>query len=251
MLKLLPDSTKHSTSHCSDDSKFSSGASEFNYSSLPPSVQKFLRGQASRIRQYATKSIIQIGKDLIGAKHYLAHGAFLRWVEDEVGMPARTAQAYMRVAAWASSNSMAAALLPPTALHVLSSPGVPPELVTDILNKVEAGEHISLPALRAQIKALRKPNVSQKPSIDEVNKNSRSLHVTPNSTATTDKILTVVQILARALPAADFALVRDIITTKSVLEDPNLPEILAWAFVSEAVASASNEPRYTREPTAT
>jgi hypothetical protein len=41
----------------------------------------------------------------IAAKHYLSHGSFLRWVETEAGLPARTAQAYMQVAHWASGKN--------------------------------------------------------------------------------------------------------------------------------------------------
>ena len=130
---------------------------KFNYNLLEPSVAKFLIGQVSRIRQYATKSIIQIGKDLNGAKHYLSHGDFLRWVEVEVGIPARTAQAYMRVAAWASSKRAAVSLLAPTALYALSSPGVPPEFAEDVVRRVEAGERIQLTRLREQVKVFRKP----------------------------------------------------------------------------------------------
>src|SRR5436305_1571476 len=77
----------------------------FDYSSLPPSVARFLRGQADRIRQHCASSIIQIGKALLEAKHHLSHGAFLPWVECEVGIPARTAQVYMRSANWAAGKS--------------------------------------------------------------------------------------------------------------------------------------------------
>jgi hypothetical protein len=65
------------------------GGSNSIYFLVSPSVANFLRGQADRIRQYTRKSIIQIGKDLVAAKRYLSHGAFLRWVESEVGIPVR------------------------------------------------------------------------------------------------------------------------------------------------------------------
>jgi hypothetical protein len=60
----------------------------FDYRALSSSVSKFLRGQADRIRRTMGASIINLGKDLIAAKRYLSHGAFLRWVEGEVGIPA-------------------------------------------------------------------------------------------------------------------------------------------------------------------
>jgi hypothetical protein len=214
--------------------------SEFDYSSLPPSVANFLKGQAVRIQRYGAKAIIQIGKDLAGAKHYLSHGAFLRWVEDEVGIPARTAQAYMRVANWASSKSATVARLPPTALYALSSPGVPSEFVEGVLGRVEAGERVQLPALRAQIKALRegsaqKINNTSREASDELSDDIQCAHCAEVATA---MISHAIGILARALTAADFAKVRHIITSKPVLGDPDLPRILERAFGSyEAMVS--------------
>jgi hypothetical protein len=84
--------------------------SEFDYASVTIPVAKFLKGQATRIRQYAGKAIVQIGGDLVSAKHYLSHGQFLRWVENEVGIPPRTAQAYMQAAQWAADHRAMAAV---------------------------------------------------------------------------------------------------------------------------------------------
>src|ERR1700694_3470263 len=70
----------------------------FDYCSVAPPLASFLKGQAERIRRQCATSIIQIGKALFEAKRHLSHGAFLRWVEWEVCMPVRTAQACMRVA---------------------------------------------------------------------------------------------------------------------------------------------------------
>jgi hypothetical protein len=218
---------------------------EFDYSSLQPPVAKFLRGQAVRIRQYCAKSIIQIGKDLAGAKRYLSHGEFLRWVENEVGISARTAQAYMRVSIWASSKSATIALLPPTALHVLSSSGVPPEFVEGVLRRVEAGERIHLPSLRAQINSLREAPTQLGESAPAEDPNGRSddaqdaLYIAD----TAAMISNAVRILARALTSADFTQVRSIITSKPVLDDPNLPRILESAFESyELTLGEPNHP---------
>jgi hypothetical protein len=240
VLKTRSESASRITQHPQD-------ASEFDYGSLPPAVEKFLRGQASRIRQYINKSVIQIGKDLVGAKHYLSHGEFLRWVEDEVGIPARTAQSYMRVANWASSQSATVALLPPTALYALSSPGVPKEFVNGVLKKVEAGERIPLSSLRAKIRALREttdpkndgaPGEEPDGPLDDV----LDAHCVSETTA---MISNAVQILARALPAGDFVQVRNIVTSKAVLDDPNLPRILEQAFESYKLpASDLHGPRY-------
>lgn len=199
---------------------------EFDYRPLPSSVTKFLRGQATRIRQYGSKSIVQIGKDLAGAKHYLSHGEFLRWVEREVGLPARTAQAYMRVAHWASSKGAIVALLPPTALYALSSPGVPTEIIEDVLKRAERGESIGLPALRAQLRNLRKITKVSNFSEPEGQEILEPTH----HHMTFPMISKAVGILARSLTAGDFARVREIMTSEKVLDDPNLGETLRQAF---------------------
>jgi hypothetical protein len=214
------------------------GTSNFDYGSLEPSVSSFLRGQATRIRQYSTKSIIQIGKDLLSAKHYLSHGEFLRWVESEVGLPPRTAQAYMRVASWALPKSVTVALLPPTALYALASSGVPPEFVEEVLRRVEDGERIQLPSLRAEIKALRATSSrSDGCSVgrEEANLSGNFLHTHADLTAESAALISkAVEILVRALPACDFNQVREIITSKQILEDPNLPRLIVRAFYEDA-----------------
>jgi len=222
------------TLHAIEPATGEADKSQFDYSSLPPAVSRFLRGQANRIRQYCAKSIIQIGKDLVGAKHYLSHGEFLRWVEDEVGIPARTAQAYMRVANWASSKSATVALLPPTALYALSSSGVPAEFVTGVLKRVEDGEPIRLSSLRAQIKALREtvPQQNGGSAVGKIVDQPDSVLSVSCTVETEALISNAVMILARALTADDFAQVREIITSKPVLHDPNLPALLERAFES-------------------
>jgi hypothetical protein len=65
---------------------------------------------AYRIRRGYSGAIVQIGKSLLQAKHYLSHRLFVRWVEDEVGLPARTAQAHMQAARWLQAKSATVAL---------------------------------------------------------------------------------------------------------------------------------------------
>src|SRR6185295_2783239 len=124
---------------------------KFDYDCLPSSVAKFLQGQADRIRRHCASSIIQIGKALTEAKHHLSHGQFLLWVEGEVGMPVRTAQAYTRIASWASTKGATVAHLTPSALHLLSASSTPAEFAADVLSRVKEGEHISPSVLRKEL----------------------------------------------------------------------------------------------------
>jgi Protein of unknown function (DUF3102) len=215
-------------------SKQLNGTSGFDYTDVSSSVAKFLRGQVERIRRTAGRSIIEIGKDLIGAKHYLSHGGFLRWVESEVGIPARTAQAYMQVAQWVSSRNMTMVHLPPTLLYILSAPSTPESFITDILKRAEAGEQIHLQAIRGELKARREAKCEQKHSdVDRDPQLSDGIAVlTP---ATSDKgtsIVHAVTILARVLSRTQFLTVRDIMTSKHVLDDPELAQKIAAAFQS-------------------
>jgi Protein of unknown function (DUF3102) len=209
-------------------------AALFNYSGVPSDVANFLKAQVHRIRRQAGMSIIHIGKDLIAAKHYLSHGAFLKWVEIEVGIPARTAQAYMQVAQWASHKSATVALLPPSVLYLLSAPRTPEFYKNDILRRVEAGERIALPAIREELKALRESRPEA--DLDELqtereaaapDERSGPIAAEAEVNAALER---AVAILVRALSTEDFVQVRDMLTSRPVLEEPELAMKIAAAF---------------------
>jgi hypothetical protein len=206
----------------------------FNYDEVPSSVAKFLKGQADRIRRQCTSSIIQIGKSLLESKRYLSHGAFLRWVEHEVGVPTRTAQAYMRVANWASGKSATVARLSPSALYLLSAAGVPEDYVADVLNRAEAGEYVAPSIIRSELKAYR----SNKPEncgaeISEPIEHPNDIQCEPISTQneTRGDIAELVEILLQGLSDDDFARVRDIVVSENALLDPHWPQCFRVAFI--------------------
>jgi hypothetical protein len=216
--------------------------SQFDYSELPSSVANFLRGQAERIHRHVASSVINIGKDLAGAKNYLTHGAFVAWVESEVGIPARTAQAYMRVARWASQKGATVAHFPPSLLYLLSASNTPEAFVSDIVRRVNAGERISIRALRDKLRDLRDTahdRQSPKPRLVPASSHHDDTSGVAAVAAADDTILAeVVAILARRLSPQDFTRVRDIMTAKPVLEDPNLARQIATAFFVVANADA-------------
>jgi hypothetical protein len=210
------------------------GASRFDYHQLEPSVAKFLKGHATRIRQQCGTSIVQIGKALIGAKRYLSHGMFLEWVEREVGIRARTAQAYMRAAQWASDKSAAIVHLPPAALYLLSAPSTPRELVDDTLERVNSGELVGLVAIQQKLKWMRNSergrvsemcNARPKPMQDS--KMPVMVALDRNSV-----VMEAVTILERGLSSADFARVRNLMTSDATLNDPSLSQNIATAFLA-------------------
>jgi hypothetical protein len=206
----------------------------FDYGSVPSSVAKFLRGQADRIRRQCATSIIQIGKALLEAKRHLSHGGFLRWVECEVGIPVRTAQAYMRAANWASTKGATVAHLSPTALYLLSSAGAPEAFVTDILKRTEAGESIAPSVLREELKEFRSSNKREE-SVTEICAQqvfTDDLKWEPfvDEGQSRGAISELVAILVQALSAKAFARVRGILTSDVVLADPELARILEREF---------------------
>jgi hypothetical protein len=116
----------------------------FDYSVFDADTASNLRSQANRIRKRigkATQELIDIGRDLLAAKKNLVdHGAFIEWVESEVGIVRRTAQAYMALAKFADDNGPAIALLPPTTAHRLAAKSAPPEIVSEVVSKAISGE---------------------------------------------------------------------------------------------------------------
>lgn len=207
---------------------------KFDYGTVEPAVASFLKGQADRIRRQCSTSIIQIGKALQEAKRHLSHGVFVRWVEGEVGIPVRTAQAYMRAANWASGKSATVAYLSPSALYVLSATGVPDEFAADILSRTEAGEHIPPSKMRECLKSFRvaerrdrfqsKPSARQAAEVDDV------LEVEAVDGDVHDSVAELAVILMRGLSVADFARVRDIVADDAVASDPQLARRLARVF---------------------
>jgi hypothetical protein len=208
--------------------------SQFDYASLSLSVAKFLRGQADRIRRAIGLSVVRLGKDLIEAKRHLSHGAFLNWVESEVGIPARSAQAYMQVAQWAKDKKDNVALLPPSILYVLSAPSTPREFALGVLKRIDAGEGVKLESIRAELKALRGEK-KKEPSvkISTVSKNEsdyRSDDACVAAANRTIELLNAAMIVARGLSRADFRQVVHILTSRIVLDDHDLGLNLAAAF---------------------
>jgi hypothetical protein len=206
----------------------------FDYNQVPSSLASFLKGQADRIRKQCVTSIIQIGKALNEAKRHLSHGAFLNWVECEVCLPPRTAQAYMKVASWAADKSAAVAHLSPSTLCALSASNTPSEYVANILSRIENGENIAHSAIRSELKALRgsvqhgSGNLREAKMRRVVQKPAFSKNL--GERANPDCLEELVAFLARILSPADFERVRELVTSEAVLTDPRLPETLLRVF---------------------
>jgi DUF3102 family protein len=208
-------------------------ATHFEYDEVTPSVARFLREQADRIRRSAAASVINIGKDLAAAKHYLSHGLFLTWVESEVGIPARTAQVYMQVALWAARKNATVAHLPPSLLYLLSAPSTPKVFIDEILKRVEGGQPVVLKNVREELRALRSGKRDDRCTTASFQEHANSADPESEIAASNDcntRVLEAVAIFMRALSPSDFAKIRELLTSKSVLSDPDLSHSIETAF---------------------
>jgi hypothetical protein len=227
--------------------------SGFDYRSVDPSVATFLRGQARRISQTNSRSIIQVGKDLLAAKHYLAHGAFANWVEEEVGIPARTAQVYMQVANWMTGKCATVALLPASVLYVLSAPSTPKQLVDDVLADISAGKHIAAASVRERVRAFRKGGHRRNASIGAKRADSivdvaevddarmgaiHDLRLDAEASVTE-----LVRVLRDGLSARDFERVTRIFSSRSLRCDPGLGDAIYHAVATVTVGRMDLEGR--------
>jgi hypothetical protein len=117
--------------------------SPFDYGALESELANDLRLCAERIRGSIAKSIdavIDIGNELLAAKERLDHGQFSRWVEDGVGIQARTARNYMNARLALSHKRETISHLRPAAVYQLAAPSTPPQVVDAVLSRVEDGE---------------------------------------------------------------------------------------------------------------
>jgi hypothetical protein len=195
----------------------------FDYACVEPSVANFLKGEAERLRRHYSGSIIQVGKALVGTKRYLQHGAFIEWVEFEAGIPARTAQAYMRVAKWVSGKSAIVAHLPPSILYLLSAPSTPEQFSHDVVDRADAGEKVTLGTVRRELRALR--NAKEDFSTEALNDESREMGEEQGDVS--GLLSQAVAIVARELCPASLEKFYKLMTERQVLEDPNLAQKIA------------------------
>jgi DUF3102 family protein len=114
----------------------------FRYDRFPQDLAEKMRETASCIRsrvQTVTKTIIEVGIELIVIKRQLNHGQFTHWVEIECGFSVRTAENYMRAAIFAAGKCEMVSLFRPATVYRLAAKGTPPEVVATVLDSIKAG----------------------------------------------------------------------------------------------------------------
>jgi Protein of unknown function (DUF3102) len=114
----------------------------FDYSILMVDADA-LRQTAERVRTLVTKltpAALDIGNLLTDAKRRIPHGLFGAWCLEALAMDRRLAEQYMALAKAAEKYGRPVIeKLPLTAAHAIAARSTPTEVVTDVLNRVAAG----------------------------------------------------------------------------------------------------------------
>jgi hypothetical protein len=149
--------------------------SAFDYGGIPADAVAKLRNIAATIKRTTADTIIVIGNHLNDAKdHLIDHGSFIAWVEQAVGMNKRTAQDYMAAARFVRGKSATVALLPPKVLYALAAKSTSPQVVTDVLRRIETGEIISEASIKKEKRAARTSREQEKKQADRNFKRSKA-----------------------------------------------------------------------------
>jgi hypothetical protein len=113
---------------------------------------EFLREAADRLRLRLSRTaqdIIEIGRELIAVKDRVGHGNFLPWIDREFAMTAKSAERLMSVAEKFGDKINIVSNLLPTVLYELAAPNTTEEVRTEIVDRAESGERISVADVQA------------------------------------------------------------------------------------------------------
>jgi hypothetical protein len=121
-----------------------------------------LAERAAALRAKIAASAIDIGNDLLATKSLIAHGRFVRWVEDEVGFELRQAENYMQVARFAAAHPEVCenekfSTLKASILYRLAAPSTPAPVVEATLSRIKRGERVKVNEVAEGIRAARMP----------------------------------------------------------------------------------------------
>jgi len=223
--------------------------------------EQFLKEAASRIRSArarASQDIIAIGRDLIAVKERLGHGNFLPWIEREFGMSEDTAQNLMRVAANIGDQIPNGSVFQPTVLYELAAPSTPPEVRTEVIERVKAGETVTVRDVKekkrkaASTKKSRKPKAKPKDTMAS-SPTTAPTEPTPQASTRKDTLLPVqCHQLAKAVSALsgmppaqvmvrDFS--RDMLDASAIIMAEQIEEVVAWLtdFKAEFLAELKRQ----------
>jgi antitoxin (DNA-binding transcriptional repressor) of toxin-antitoxin stability system len=135
-------------------------------------TNKILVEHATAIRTAAkrtVKDIVEIGWRLTEAKKLVGHGNWLPWLEREFGWTEQTALNFMRLHELGQSNSKRVLdlNLPVSSLYLLAAPSTPEEARNEVIERVEAGEPVTVAEVKETIGRARPVRAEAGEEVDE------------------------------------------------------------------------------------
>jgi len=115
----------------------------FDYDRIPEEHRAFVQRAALSSRTRMTRmarDMYHFGAELCEIKDRLAHGLFLDWLEQELGMSSRTAERMMQVRIRLGGKIDIVSNLPATALYKLTAPSVPVDVFNECMALAECGQ---------------------------------------------------------------------------------------------------------------
>jgi hypothetical protein len=128
-----------------------------------------LAQHAEEIRTLGRRTIadvIEIGRRLTEAKKLCGHGNWLSWLDREFGWSDDTARRFMDCHDLAKNRNLLDLNIPVSGLYLLTAPSTPEEVRTEIIDRAEAGETVTVDDVR-EAKKKRKPRTAAAPAADD------------------------------------------------------------------------------------
>jgi hypothetical protein len=136
-----------------------SNAQSSAYKNLSAATKADLSARAARIKAVLHRSLVEVGRELIEAKAILSHGQFIKWVEAECGMTARTAQlimgAYRLCLKYENFSHLGR-----SALFALGVSDVPPSTLIAVQRLIDAGNLPTYSDVRSLVHAAKADRLS-------------------------------------------------------------------------------------------
>jgi Protein of unknown function (DUF3102) len=131
---------------------------------VPQQTEIALAEHAAVIRALGKRviqDIVEIGNRLTEAKTIAGHGNWLPWLETEFGWKDDTALHFMQVSELAKSRNLRDFNVPISGLYLLAAPSTPEEARTEVIERAEKGERLSLAEVQRLIEEARQAEAAK------------------------------------------------------------------------------------------
>jgi hypothetical protein len=130
---------------------------------IAPSPPQVLDKHVAEIRRLAKRTvedIVEIGCRLTECKKLVGHGNWSTWCEQEFGWSEATALNFMRAYELSKSRNFQDLNVGISTLYLLARPSVPESARNEVLDRVAAGEPVSVAGVKRTIQERKRPVTS-------------------------------------------------------------------------------------------